>query len=110
MRGSDGSPLDDSTAGMARGGRAGAQSNPSSPSLPSLCALCCGDTALPGDAEGCSTAQQPKESPVELGELCEPESKGTKINSISSNTKYTELEMACFSFFLLTENKQGELE
>lgn len=36
---------------------------------------------------------------MELGKLCYPKSKGTKINSVSLNTKYTELEMVCFSFF-----------
>lgn len=34
-----------------------------------------------------------------------PKSKGTKINNISMKIKYPELEMACFSFFLLSENK-----
>lgn len=47
---------------------------------------------------------------MELGKLCYPKSKGTEINSVSMNVKYTELETACFSFFLVTGNKQGELQ
>lgn len=36
---------------------------------------------------------------MELGKPCYPESKGTKINSVSLNAKYTELEPVYFSFF-----------
>lgn len=72
------------------------------PSLSLLCLRCAMGTWL---CQGTMRAAAQLGSPADLGELCEPESKGTKINSISSNTKYTELEMACFSFFLLTENK-----
>ena len=47
-----------------------------------------------------SSAALEKKCPMDLGKLCYPKSKGTKINSISTNTEYTEAEMACFSFFL----------
>lgn len=103
MRGSGGSLVNDRAKRLQTGpqgvGRAKDQPGPLLPIFLAAPALSLSHSPDRRMLRGYSTTRQRgsgREMPHGAGEAVLPKSKGTKINSVSLNAKYTEEEMVCF--------------